>query len=71
MPRSAVSKRVRIADPANDAIAAVRPAGPELYHGEPAALHFADAAGSLALDVTFDKPRAVSVVDRWDERGRT
>ena len=52
-------------------LAAVRAAGQVLYHGEPAALHFADATGDLALEVTFDKPHAVSVVDRWDERGRT
>jgi hypothetical protein len=66
-----VNGKMAAANAAPVSLSAVRTAGPVLYHGEPASLHFADATGNLALDMTFDKPHAVSLVDRWDDRGRT
>jgi hypothetical protein len=52
-------------------LAAVRSAGPVLFSGEAPGLRFQNAAGSLALDVGFDQPRAARVVDRWDAQGRS
>ncbi len=48
-----------------------KPASPILFQGETAALHFTDATGSLLIDASFPQPRTASVVDRWDNNGRS
>ncbi|MBI1791363.1 MAG: hypothetical protein HYR60_27865 [Acidobacteria bacterium] len=53
------------------ALAAARPPGPVLFRGEAARLRLEDAAGHLALDITFDKPSQAALVDRWDTLGRS
>lgn len=52
-------------------LATIRPASPILFGGNSSALHFANAAGSVLIDASFDKPTPVSVVDRWDKDGRS
>ncbi len=52
-------------------LAPVRASGPVLYRGDAVALHFSDATGNLALDVTFDKSLAAAILDQWDNFGRS
>ena len=52
-------------------LAAVRAASPVLFGGDTPALRFQDSAGAVAVDVTYDRPRAARVVDRWDALGRS
>lgn len=53
------------------ALAAVRAGGPELFHGQTTELHFDNPGGHTALNVVFDKPAHLTVVDRWDDVGRS
>ena len=48
-----------------------RRATPVLYRGETESLAFSDPSGEVAMDVAFDKPAQVAVVDRWDNFGRS
>jgi hypothetical protein len=52
-------------------LATVKPPDPALYRGQTSGLRIEDPAGHVTLDIGFDKPAPVSVVDRWDERGRS
>ncbi len=52
-------------------LSAVKPPGPVFYRGETQALRFRDASDTIAVAVSFDAPRAVSLVDRWDPQGRS
>ncbi len=72
LPRAAFVKGALTADAAPAMpFATVRAAGPILFHGEIAALHAAGAAADLALDLTFAPRASVSVIDRWDNGGRS
>ena len=53
------------------ALALVRAAGPALFRGETRGLHFSGAAPTLTLDASFDHSVNASVIDRWDDRGRS
>jgi hypothetical protein len=53
------------------ALARVRAAGPVLFRGQASALRFQDATGNLAFDIGFDQPTAATIVDRWDNAGRS
>ncbi len=48
-----------------------RAASPVLFRGDAGVLHLSDATGNLLIDASFDQPRVVSVVDRWDISGRS
>ena len=52
-------------------LASIRQPSPILFHGDTAALHFANAAGNLLIDAAFDKPASATLVDRWDSTGRS
>lgn len=52
-------------------LASVRPADPAIFHASAAALRIAGPTPALALDVAFDRATASTLVDRWDERGRS
>lgn len=53
------------------ALALARPAGGDLFRGQASALKFDSPGGDTALDVAFDKPADVAVVDRWDSLNRS
>jgi hypothetical protein len=53
------------------ALAAVRAAGPILFQGRIRKLRFSGNAGNPALEIDFDQPTAATIVDRWDESGRS
>jgi len=72
LPRAALLKGMLTPDKAPPVtLAVVKPGRPVLFRGETTALHFTAAAGTLAIDATFDQARPVSVVDRWDNNGRS
>ena len=52
-------------------LALSKPASPILFRGDTTALHFAGPTGTLLIDASFDQPRTASVVDRWDNIGRS
>lgn len=52
-------------------LAASKPPAPALYSGEVSGLRVEDARGHITLDISFDRTIPVTVVDRWDERGRS
>jgi hypothetical protein len=53
------------------ALAVSRPGTPVLYRGEPAILRFRDAGGAVTLEIAFDRQCPASVIDRWDNAGRS
>jgi hypothetical protein len=53
------------------ALARARAAGPVLFRGQTPALRFQDSTGNLAFDIRFDQPTAATIVDRWDNAGRS
>ncbi|HOQ45125.1 MAG TPA: hypothetical protein PK157_07395 [Bryobacteraceae bacterium] len=52
-------------------LAVSKPADPALYRGQTSALRVEDPLGHVTLEIGFDRPVAVSVVDRWDDQGRS
>jgi hypothetical protein len=48
-----------------------KPGSPTVYEAQTAFIHFANATNSIQLDATFDHPIAITLVDRWDTRGRS
>ena len=53
------------------ALAVAKPASPILFRGETTALHFAGPTGNLLIDASFVQPHTASVIDRWDNNGRS
>ena len=52
-------------------ITPLKPPDGAFYRGQAAALRISDPAGARLLDVSFNGPRLVALVDRWDARGRS
>jgi hypothetical protein len=52
-------------------LAAVKPPDPALFRGQTSGVRIEDSAGHVTLDVGFDRPTTLSVVDRWDDQGRS
>jgi len=50
---------------------ASKPPAPALYSGEVSVLRVQDALGHVTLEIAFDRAVPVTVVDRWDDRGRS
>jgi hypothetical protein len=48
-----------------------KPANPVFYRGDSPALRFENPDGKIALDIAFGGPHSATVVDRWDEKGRS
>ncbi len=51
--------------------AAVKPPDPALFRGQTAGVRIENPTGHIAVDIGFDRVTMVSVVDRWDEEGRS
>jgi hypothetical protein len=51
--------------------AGVKPPDTTFYRGEASALRFEGPGGNVALDLTLEPLRPVTVVDRWDSDGRS
>jgi hypothetical protein len=72
LPRAAFVKgRVTPDNAPGVGLAAVKPGSPVLFRGETKALHFAAPTGNLTIDAGFEQPHMASVVDRWDNNGRS
>ena len=50
---------------------AVKPPDPAFFRAELSALRLSDAAATRTLELRFDPPRPVTLVDRWDTAGRS
>jgi len=53
------------------ALPAVKPPDPAFYRAELSSLRVSDADGTRTLELRFDPPRPVTLVDRWDTDGRS
>jgi O-glycosyl hydrolase len=52
-------------------LTSVKPAGPVICSGEYGSLQVQNAASTTSLAIAFDQPKPTSVVDRWDNFGRS
>ncbi len=48
-----------------------QPRNAVFFRGETSGMKLQDAGGARMLDVSFDMPLALAIVDRWDAEGRT
>jgi hypothetical protein len=72
LPRALLLKGALVPEgAASVALAATKAASPVLFRGDTTGLHWSDAASNVKIDLGFDHARTASVIDRWDERGRS